>query len=86
MPDVARVVRAAMELRGGQPEMWVEFVMSMREYAASMNVEMLRAAPEMLQKAQGMALMANEISTVLNDAPKIFDKMQNTILGRDHAN
>ena len=82
MPDYSRLVQASMALRAEAPEGWQEFVMAMREQAATMTGEILRVPPEMLLKAQGMAIMAHELSSVFNDAPKIYEKMQNTILGR----
>jgi hypothetical protein len=83
MPDYAKLVRASMQLRAMAPEAWDEFVKAMREQAATATGEILRVPPEMLSKAQGMAIMAHELSSVLNDAPRLYDKMQEA--GRKHG-
>jgi hypothetical protein len=75
MPDNSALVRAAMELRAVAPAMWVGFVGAMREYAEESQADMMRCAPEMLPRAQGMAIAAMEIAKVLGDAPAIYDKM-----------
>lgn len=74
MPDNAALVRAALSLREVEPALWAGFVGVMEEYASGSVTDMMRAAPEMLQRAQGMAIMANEIAAVLRDAPAIHDK------------
>lgn len=76
MPDNTALVRAAMELRAVAPAMWVGFVGAMREYAEASQADMMRCAPEMLPRAQGMAMAANEIAKVLGDAPSLYDKLQ----------
>lgn len=76
MPDNARLVEIGVMLRAGQPQLWEEFTRAMREYAAGSALDMIRCAPDMLPRAQGMAMMANEIASVLNDAPKIHDKLR----------
>ena len=48
----------------------------MREYAAVTAMDMLKCPPENLVRAQGMAQMANEITTTLMNAPQIYEKMQ----------
>jgi hypothetical protein len=63
-----------MGLRAQAPGSWEQFVMAMREYAAASTAEMLRCPPEALAKAQGMALAANDISTTLISAPKLYEK------------
>jgi hypothetical protein len=75
MPASARIIDLAVALRGEAPETWEQFVLAMREYAAAMTAEMVRCPPELLMRAQGMALTANEISTTLANAPKLKDKM-----------
>jgi hypothetical protein len=76
MADNRRLVEAAMQLRGVEPTVWDEFVMAMREYAAATTTDMLRSPPELLMRAQGMALAANEIATVLREAPQLYEKMR----------
>jgi len=63
-----------MELRAAAPHQWQPFLVALAEYASSMQGEMVRAAPEMLMKAQGMAVAANEISSILINAPKLQDE------------
>lgn len=77
MPATGRIVDTAMRLRAESHEAWQEFVLAMREYAAASTSEMLRAPPEMLLKAQGMALAANDIATTLMNAPKLHEKARN---------
>jgi hypothetical protein len=77
-----RMVKAAMALRAEAPQGWDEFVMSMREHAATQTAEFLRCAPEMLTRAQGMAIAANEIATSLANAPALYDKLQGQKDGR----
>lgn len=85
MPDSGDLVRRAMAVRGAASAEWDEFVLSMRAYAATMNTEMLKCSPEMLPRAQGMAIIAHEIATVLYEAPKIYNKMQEHQHGRREA-
>jgi hypothetical protein len=75
--SVVKIVDAAMRLRASAPEAWAEFVAAMREYAAGQASEMVRCSPEMLHKAQGMALTATEIAMTLHNAPQLYDKMKN---------
>jgi hypothetical protein len=82
MPSSDRLVIAAMALRAEASHGWDSFVMAMREYAAASTTEILRCPPEMLQRAQGMALAATELAQILNEAPKLHDKLQTT--GRPH--
>jgi hypothetical protein len=74
MPDNARIVEKAMALRAAAPGTWSEFVLAMREYAAMATSEVLKHPPETLLRAQGAAIMANEIATVLNMAPQLYEK------------
>jgi hypothetical protein len=81
MPANVTLVKAAMALRGADSAMWAGFVGALREYADEVQSEMLRCAPEMLVRAQGMAIMANEIAAVLEDAPTLYDKLQKLQVG-----
>lgn len=80
--DSSGLVRAAMELRMSSPAMWAGFVGAMREYAQAMTQEMVKAAPDMLLRAQGMSIMAHEIAGILETAPQTFDKLQQVQRGR----
>ena len=75
--SVARLVDAALELRGEAPQAWENFVLAVREYAAATTTEMVRCPPELLMRAQGMAIAANEISATLQTAPKLKERMLN---------
>jgi hypothetical protein len=76
MPDYAKLVSASMQLRAMAPDAWDDFLRAMREQAATTTTEILRVSPDMLSKAQGMAIMVHELSSVLNDAPRLYEKMQ----------
>ena len=52
------------------------FVMAMREYATLSAEEMIRCAPELLMRAQGMAIASNEISHAVQYAPQLHEKNQ----------
>ena len=78
MPDTSQIVVTAMRMRGQAPEAWGQFVLAMREFAATTAMDMIKCPPENLVRAQGMALMANEITQVLMNAPQIYEKMQTT--------
>src|SRR4029079_11626804 len=58
--DSSGLVRAAMMLRGEAPAAWTGFVGALQEYAAAMNGEMLKCAPELLHRGQGVCLMRPE--------------------------
>ena len=73
--DNSGLVRAAMLLRGEAPAAWTGFVGVFEEYAKAMNHELLKCDASLLQRGQGMALMAHEIAAVLRDAPQLYDKM-----------
>jgi hypothetical protein len=76
MADMTQIITASMRLRGSSPEAWEQFVMAMREFSAKTAMEMIKCPPESLVRAQGMALMANELTTTIMDAPKLYEKMQ----------
>ena len=65
-----------MMLRGEAPAAWAGFVWRHERVCRGHETEMLKAQPELLQRGQGMALMAHEIASILVDAPKTYDKMQ----------
>lgn len=78
MPANAGVIRAAVALRSAEPELWAGFVSAVRAYADEALSDMLRCQPEMLQRGQGMIIMANEIATLLADAPVLVEKLRKT--------
>jgi hypothetical protein len=76
MPSTARIIDTALSLRAAAPELWEQFVLAMREYAAASTAEMVRCPPELLLRAQGMAHVANEFAMVLANAHKLKDKIE----------
>jgi hypothetical protein len=77
MLDNTNIVRAAMAVRAETvTDSWAQFVLAMREYAAASAVDMVGCPVELLPRAQGMAVMAHELATTLNNAPQLYEKMQ----------
>jgi hypothetical protein len=74
MTSIVKIIDAALVLRAESPDGWERFVEAMREYAAATTAEMVRCNPELLLKAQGMALIANDIANILVNAPKLKEK------------
>jgi hypothetical protein len=72
--DQRRLVDAAMQLRAGSPTEWQQFCLALSAYAANVTIEMVRSPPELLLRAQGMAIAAHEIATIMNDAAKLKDQ------------
>ena len=71
-----------MQLRGIEPALWEDFVLAVREYSATLAMDMLKHGPETLQRAQGMALAANEIAMTLQEAPQLYEKIKERRHGR----
>ena len=84
MPDNTRLLVASMALRGAALSEWESFCAAMREYTALQVTEMLKSPPEMLLKAQGMAIGMNEISKIVNEAPTLYEARRQH--GRPTAN
>jgi hypothetical protein len=82
MPDSQHMVVAAMRLRQTSPELWEDFILGLRQYAAQVTDDMKKAAPENLLRVQGMAIMAAEIAAILIEAPKTYDRMQEMQRGK----
>lgn len=82
MPDMARLVEASMRLRSEAPGAWASFILAMTEYSGSITTEMVRCTPDMLARAQGMALQANEIASILADAPNLHEKFMARKFGK----
>lgn len=74
-----RVVQAAMRLRMTEAAYWEEFVLALGEAAQAQTNQMLVVDATMLNKAQGMAYMLNEIVGVLYEAPKRYEKIEQQI-------
>jgi hypothetical protein len=82
MPDQTRIIQAAMSIRMLSPELWAEMVHAMRDYAASVNAEFLRCPPELLPRAQGMAIQVAELAQIFEEAPRLYEKMRSVQNGR----
>lgn len=68
------LIDAAMALRGAAPDEWLRFCAEMSKEAAAVNMRMVSADPSLLQRAQGMAIQANEMAALLGSAPKIHEQ------------
>jgi hypothetical protein len=77
MPNSASVIESAMMLREQAPEQWNRFVAEMRGYATQVAEDMVRCDPALLPRGQGLAIQANEIATMLEQAPKLYEQMRN---------
>lgn len=64
-----------MQLRARHPDSWELFLTAMKQYAAQITTQMVSCPPELLPRAQGMALQANEIAAVLQNAPKTYEAL-----------
>lgn len=76
MPNSGKVIETAMMLREAAPEQWDRYVKAMRDYATQVAADMVRCDPSLLARGQGLAIQANEIATMLEDAPRIFEQMR----------
>ncbi len=76
MAETTAIVVAAMRVRGEAPAAWEAFLLAVREFSAMTAMEMVKCPPEHLARVQGMAQMANDLTTTLLNAPKIYEKMQ----------
>lgn len=85
MPNSTRLVEASVALRAEAPQSWQSFVEAMREYSVSINAEMVKCAPELLLRAQGMSIMANEITAIMVAAPQLHEKIMATKMGKKNG-
>lgn len=79
------LVRSAVFLREQAPNQWENFCRSLATYAASVAHDFVRADPSLLMRAQGMALMAEEIAAICLKAPELFDKQRRAELEAQQA-
>ena len=84
-PNFGSIVEVSMALRAQAPESWEQFVAAMTSYSAQVLAETLRAPPELIVRAQGMAIQANEIAGILRDAPKMYEQAQAAMLAKARA-
>lgn len=73
-PD--KIVVAAMRIRMNAPALYEDLVLAFREYSAGLAMEMVRVPTENLPTVQGMARCALDLSSVLMEAPALYEKMQ----------
>lgn len=73
-PDTKRVVEMACLLRTVAPDIWDKFTDAMRAYSDDLTRQVVRAAPDHLFRAQGMAITAQEIAQLLKDAPELYER------------
>ena len=76
MPDQYALVQSAMVLREQNAQTWDNFVNAVRQYSAEVAMEMVRAEPRLLKRAQGMSIQANEFAVMLVKAPELWAKFQ----------
>jgi hypothetical protein len=75
--DVERaLVSAALTLRAGAPDQWQRMLQALDAYRMETATKMVDCVPEMLPRAQGMALAAKELVDTLMRAPELHNKMQ----------
>lgn len=85
MPNSTRLVETAVAVRAGSPQEWQSFVDALREYSVSVNAEMVKCAPELLLRAQGMSIMANEITAIMVAAPQLHEKIMASRMGKKNG-
>ena len=78
MVDTNHLVESAMRLRGEAPAGWETFLEALRAHQAQVVTEMVRCQPEMLPRAQGMAIAVADLLNTLRDAPRLYDKIRKT--------
>lgn len=82
MPNSARLIEAIMSVRGEATQSWPEFLAALQDYSEQVTADMVRCQPDMLVRAQGMAIMAAELAGVTKDAPKLYEKMLIAKMGK----
>jgi len=85
MPNMTRLVEATMQVRGEAHHSWPEFLAALKDYSDQITADMVRCDPELLRRGQGMAIMAAELAGVLQDAPKLFEKIQIARMGKKNV-
>ena len=76
MPNSAKVIETSVMLREHAPELWSRFVEAVEDYALLVAADMVRCDIGLLARGQGMAIQANEIATILRNAPKLYEQMR----------
>jgi hypothetical protein len=76
MADTNLLVEAAMRLRGEAPAGWETFLEALRMHQSQVVAEMVRCQPDMLPRAQGMAIAIVELVNTLREAPQKYEKFR----------
>jgi hypothetical protein len=76
MPNSARLIETSVMLREHAPESWEYFVQAARDYAFQVAAELVRCDPVQLQRGQGLAIQANEMATIFENAPRLYEQMR----------
>lgn len=74
-PDQSGLVERAMQLRSQNPDAWNALLAEMQRYTNEITRMMVSSPPELLLRAQGMALGCSELTTILIEAPKTYEAM-----------
>lgn len=69
------IVRACMALRADSPEGWEALVKSMEGYRSAYTEALLMADQSVLQNAQGMARMLNQVAVLFRTAPERYERI-----------
>lgn len=70
------LVLMGMRLRQSQPELWNDFLIAVRDWSNQTAQAMVTADPQHLMRAQGMAIAARELSSIMWETPKLFEQLQ----------
>jgi hypothetical protein len=70
------IIEAAMALRGAAPDEWTMMLEAVKDYSWDQLAKMADCPPDMLPRAQGMAIAMRELTHLFTDAPQLHQKMQ----------
>lgn len=73
-PDTRRLTEMAVLLRSAAPDVWTQFVYEMIKYSDEITKTVIRAAPDHLFRAQGMAITANELADIFRTAHELHER------------
>jgi hypothetical protein len=72
--DYDKLIDSCMALRGSSRAEWENFVSAMQNHSAQVLAEMMSCPPEMLSRAQGMAMEAGKLAGVMATAPQLYEQ------------
>jgi hypothetical protein len=70
------VIEAALSLRGAATDEWTALLEALNDYAADQTAKMVDCPPDMLPRAQGMAIAVRDLVALFTNAPQLHQKMQ----------